>query len=52
MHAMVRRPFRVDPRVRWFEFMKARMAVALSAKRSAESMMRSTRRGSRVACAQ
>ena len=52
MHAMVQRPFRVDPRVRWFEFMKARMAVALSAKRSAESMMRSTRRGSRVACAQ
>ena len=51
MHAMDG-PFRVDPRVRWFEFMKARMAVALSAKRSAESMMRSTRRGSRVVCAQ
>src|SRR5512145_2732933 len=28
MHAMVQRPFRVHPRVRWFEFMKARMAAA------------------------
>jgi Zn-dependent metalloprotease len=28
MHAMVQRPFRVHPRVRWFEFMKARMEVA------------------------
>jgi len=28
MHAMVRRPFRVHPRVRWFEFMKARIAAA------------------------
>lgn len=27
MHAMIQRPFRVHPRVRWFEFMKARMAL-------------------------